>query len=122
MAISKNYTRLATLFAVLNQNPPSDNSGKAKIVNTNYFPTAKAEDVEKLVGGLVVPEEEEEWSAEQERKREKSGVEAGEDGEDPGAKKREVDSGVEAGEDDDLRLDARKANCVWLYVMAKTRI
>ena len=84
--------------------------------------TAKAEDVEKLVGGLVVPEEEEEWSAEQERKREKSGVEAGEDGEDPGAKKREVDSGVEAGEDDDLRLDARKANCVWLYVMAKTRI
>ncbi len=28
VAISKNYTRLATLFAVFNQNPPSDNSGK----------------------------------------------------------------------------------------------
>jgi len=45
VAISKNYTRLATLFAVFNQNPPSDNSGKANIVNTNYLPTAKAEDV-----------------------------------------------------------------------------
>ena len=45
LAISKNYTRLATLFAVFNQNPPADNSGKAKIVNTSYFPTAKAEDV-----------------------------------------------------------------------------
>jgi hypothetical protein len=44
VAISKNYTRLATLFAVFNQNPPSDNHGKAKIVNTNYFPTASSED------------------------------------------------------------------------------
>ncbi len=45
IALSKSYTRLATLFAVFNQNPPGDNSGKAKIVNTNYFPTAKSEDV-----------------------------------------------------------------------------
>ena len=45
VARSKSYTRLATLFAVFNQNPPSDNSGKAKIVNTNYFPTAQSEDV-----------------------------------------------------------------------------
>ena len=45
VAISKNYTRLATLFAVFNQNPPGDNSGKAKLVNTNYCPTAKSEDV-----------------------------------------------------------------------------
>jgi hypothetical protein len=44
IAISKNYTRLATLFAFFNQNPPADNSGKAKIVNTNYFPTAQSED------------------------------------------------------------------------------
>ena len=45
VAISKSYTRLATLFAVFNQNPPADNSGKAKLVNTNYFPTAQSEDV-----------------------------------------------------------------------------
>ncbi len=45
MAISKSYTRLATLFAVFNQNPPADNAGKVKVVNTNYFPTAKAEDI-----------------------------------------------------------------------------
>ena len=45
VAISKSYTRLATLFALFNQNPPVDNSGKAKIVNTNYFPTAQSEDV-----------------------------------------------------------------------------
>lgn len=45
MAISKSYARLATLFAVFNQNPPADNSGKAKIVNTSYFLTANAEDV-----------------------------------------------------------------------------
>ena len=45
VAISKNYTRLATLFAVFNQNPPADNSGKAKVVNTNYFPTASSEDL-----------------------------------------------------------------------------
>ena len=45
VAISKSYTRLATLFAVVNQNPPADNSGKAKIVNTNYFPIAKSEDI-----------------------------------------------------------------------------
>ncbi len=37
--------RLATLSAVVNQNPPADNSGKAKLVNTNYFPTAQSEDV-----------------------------------------------------------------------------
>ena len=43
IAISKNYTRLATLFAFLNTNPPSENSGVAKLVNTNYFPTASAE-------------------------------------------------------------------------------
>ena len=45
IAVSKNYTRLATMFAVFNQNPPADNSGKAKLVNTNYFPTAQAEEV-----------------------------------------------------------------------------
>ena len=43
VAMSKNYTRLATLFAFFNQNPPSDNSGKSKVVNTNYFPTASSE-------------------------------------------------------------------------------
>jgi len=43
LAISKNYTRLATLFAFLNQNPPADDSTTAKIVNTNYFPTTSAE-------------------------------------------------------------------------------
>ena len=43
-AISKNYTRLATLFAMFNQNPPADNGTKNKIVNTNYFPTAHTED------------------------------------------------------------------------------
>ena len=45
VAISKSYTRLATLFAVFHQNPPADNSGRAKIVSTNYFPTALVEDV-----------------------------------------------------------------------------
>ena len=45
MAISKSYTRLATLFAVFNQNPPGDNSGKVKVVNTNYFPTTQSEDM-----------------------------------------------------------------------------
>ena len=45
-ALSKNYTRLATLFTFFNQNPPADNGGKAKICNTNYFPTASAEDFE----------------------------------------------------------------------------
>ena len=45
VAISKSYTGLATLFALFNANPPGDNSGKAKIVNTNYFPTAQPEDV-----------------------------------------------------------------------------
>ena len=45
VAISKSYTRLATLFAVFNQNPPADNSGKAKLVNQSYFPTAQSEDV-----------------------------------------------------------------------------
>ena len=44
VAISKSYTRLATLFAFFNQNPPGDNGGKAKIVNTNYFPTGQSED------------------------------------------------------------------------------
>jgi len=45
VAISKSYTRLATLFAVFNQNPPADNGTKVKLVNTNYFPTAQSEDV-----------------------------------------------------------------------------
>lgn len=45
MAISQNYTRLATLCAVFNQNPPGDNDGKAKIVSTNYSPTAQSEDM-----------------------------------------------------------------------------
>ena len=45
VAISKSYTRLATLFATFNQNPPADHSGKATLVNTNYFPTAQSEDV-----------------------------------------------------------------------------
>jgi len=44
IAISKNYTRLATLFAVFNQNPPADDGTKVKVVNTNYFPTAHVED------------------------------------------------------------------------------
>jgi len=38
LAISKNYTRLASLFCVLNRNPPGDNTGKAKLVNSSYFP------------------------------------------------------------------------------------
>ena len=45
LAISKNYTRLATLFCFLNTNPPADDSGVAKLVNTNYFPTTSAEDM-----------------------------------------------------------------------------
>ena len=45
VAISKGYTRLATRFSVFNQHPPADNSGKAKLVHTNYFPTAQSEDV-----------------------------------------------------------------------------
>ena len=45
VAISKSYTRLATLFTVFNQNPPADKSGKAKLVSTNYFPTAQSEDM-----------------------------------------------------------------------------
>lgn len=45
VAIIKSYTRLATMFAVFTQNPPADNSGKAKVVNTNYFPTTQSEDV-----------------------------------------------------------------------------
>ena len=36
VAISKSKTRLAKLFAVFNQNPPGDNLGKVKVVNTNY--------------------------------------------------------------------------------------
>ena len=35
VAISKNYTRLATLFAVFNQTPPSDDAGLTKLVNTH---------------------------------------------------------------------------------------
>ena len=42
VAISKNYTRLATLFAVFNQNPPADNGTKVKLVNTSYFPGGAA--------------------------------------------------------------------------------
>ena len=42
VAISKNYTRLATLFSVFNQNPPADNGTKTKIVNTSYFPGGAA--------------------------------------------------------------------------------
>ena len=38
VAISKNYTRLATLFATFNLADPDDNGGKAKLVNTSYFP------------------------------------------------------------------------------------
>ena len=58
IAISKNYTRLATLFATFNQNPPNDNGTKVKIVNTNYFPTAKSEDVEYhlALGSRRVPD------------------------------------------------------------------
>jgi len=43
LAISKSYTRLATLFAFFNVNPPADDSGAAKLVNTSYFPTTSAE-------------------------------------------------------------------------------
>ncbi len=44
IAMSKNYTRLATLFCCFNQSDPGDNGTKVKSVNTNYFPTASAED------------------------------------------------------------------------------
>jgi hypothetical protein len=44
IAMSKNYTRLATLFCVFNQTDPGDNGTKVKSVNTFYFPTANAED------------------------------------------------------------------------------
>jgi len=43
IAMSKNYTRMASLFCCWNQLDPADNGGKAKRVNTNYFPTANAE-------------------------------------------------------------------------------
>ena len=42
LAMSKNYTRLASLFAIYNINPPADNGGKQKIVNTSYFPGGAA--------------------------------------------------------------------------------
>ncbi len=42
-AISKNYTRLATMLCLFSQNPDAQNGTKVKIVNTNYFPTAAAE-------------------------------------------------------------------------------
>ncbi len=38
VAISKNYTQMSVLFATFDQSPPADNGGKAKLVNTNYFP------------------------------------------------------------------------------------
>ena len=44
LAISKNYTRLATLFATFNQADPADNSGLNKIVNSHYFPSSHKED------------------------------------------------------------------------------
>ncbi len=44
-AISKSYTRLATLFAVFNQNPPADNSGKAKVVNTICRPSTAVDNL-----------------------------------------------------------------------------
>ena len=40
VAISKNYTRLASLYAFFNRNPASDNAGKAKRVNSHCFPGA----------------------------------------------------------------------------------
>lgn len=42
IAISKNYTRLSSLFAVFNKNPPSDDGTKVKLVNTSYFPGGAA--------------------------------------------------------------------------------
>ena len=43
IAMSKNYTRLASLFCTWNQVDPDLNAGTVKRVNTNYFPTASAE-------------------------------------------------------------------------------
>ena len=60
LALSKNYTRLASLFAFFNQNPPDTNYGSDKLVNTNYFPGGPA--IEELryalhLGSKRVPDE-----------------------------------------------------------------
>ena len=44
VAMSKNYTRCATLLFSFNQNDPADNGGEAKLVNTHYFPSGNKED------------------------------------------------------------------------------
>ena len=47
LALSKNYTRLASLHCIFNQNPPTSNRGTDKLVNTSYFPGGAAiEDLE----------------------------------------------------------------------------
>ena len=46
VAISKSYTRLATLLCQFNQSEDANYAGKAKWVNSGYFPTAKSENIE----------------------------------------------------------------------------
>ena len=43
MAVSKSFTRMATIAICFNQAIASDNGTKTKKINTNYFPTASAE-------------------------------------------------------------------------------
>ena len=58
MPISKNYTRLASLFAIFNKNMDADKSGLDKHVNSGYFPSANAEDFEYYLqlGSRRVPD------------------------------------------------------------------
>jgi len=46
IAMSKNYTRLASLFVIFNQAEDPNYAGKSKRVNSSYFPTASVEDFE----------------------------------------------------------------------------
>ena len=46
IAMSKNYTRLASLFVIFNQAEDPNYAGKTKRVNSSYFPTASVEDFE----------------------------------------------------------------------------
>ena len=56
--ISKNYTRLASLFAIFNKSMDANKSGLDKHVNSGYFPTANAEDFEYYLqlGSRRVPD------------------------------------------------------------------
>ena len=56
--ISKNYTRLASMFAIFNKAMDAQKSGLNKHVNSGYFPTTHAEDFEYYLqlGSKRVPD------------------------------------------------------------------